>query len=140
MTRFDKDFAVFILTHGRADKVVTYEVLRKQGYTGRIYLMVDDEDKQIDDYKRLYGDEVIVFSKQKAMDMTDAGDNFKRRNSVVYARNYNFTVADELGLKYFLQLDDDYTNFAFAFDNDTCFSRIVPAFPVTSPAPSITTT
>ena len=121
MTRFDKDFAVFILTHGRADKVVTYEVLRKQGYTGRIYLMVDDEDKQIDDYKRLYGDEVIVFSKQKAMDMTDAGDNFKRRNSVVYARNYNFTVADELGLKYFLQLDDDYTNFAFAFDNDKKF-------------------
>ena len=27
MTRFDKDFAVFILTHGRADKVVTYEAV-----------------------------------------------------------------------------------------------------------------
>ena len=121
MTKFDNEFAVFILTHGRADKVITYEVLRKQGYTGRIYLMVDDEDAQIDDYKRLYGDQVIVFSKQEAIDMTDAGDNFKKRNGVVFARNYNFKVAKDLKLKYFLQLDDDYTGFAFAFDNQKKF-------------------
>lgn len=118
---FKDDFAAFILTHGRADRVDTYETLRKHGYTGRIYLMVDDEDKQIDDYKRLYGDQVIVFSKQQAMDMTDAGDNFGRRNGVVYARNMNFKIAEELGLKYFLQLDDDYINFHYAFDNEKVY-------------------
>lgn len=32
MTR--NDFAVFILTHGRADKVETLKVLKKRGYTG----------------------------------------------------------------------------------------------------------
>ena len=37
------NFAVFILTNGRANNVITYKVLRKQGYTGKIYLMVDDE-------------------------------------------------------------------------------------------------
>jgi len=112
-----KDFAVFILTHGRADNVVTYNTLRKQGYTGRIYLMVDDEDKQVDEYKQRYKDQVIVFSKQDAIDMTDSGDNFGKRNSVVFARNYNFIVAKELGIQYFLQLDDDYGGFRYTFDN-----------------------
>jgi len=112
-----KDFAVFILTHGRADNVVTYNTLRKQGYTGRIYLMVDDEDKQVDEYKKRYKDQVIVFSKQDAIDMTDSGDNFGKRNSVVFARNYNFVVAKELGIQYFLQLDDDYGGFRYTFDN-----------------------
>lgn len=112
-----EDFAVFILTHGRANNVVTYRTLRKQGYTGRIILMVDDEDSQIGEYKKLYGDEVVVFNKQAAIDMTDSGDNFGKRNSVVYARNYNFIVAKELGLKYFLQLDDDYTVFRYTLNN-----------------------
>lgn len=110
-------FAVFILTHGRANNVVTYNALRKQGYTGKIYLMVDDEDTQIPEYKRIYGDQVIVFNKQEAIDYTDSGDNFQKRNSVVYARNWNFVVAKEMGIDYFLQLDDDYGNFYNTFDN-----------------------
>jgi hypothetical protein len=109
------NFAVFILTHGRADNVMTYKTLRKCGYTGKIYLLIDDMDSQIDKYKANYGDEVIVFDKQKAIDMTDSGDNQKKHNSVVYARNYNFVVAKELGIDYFLQLDDDYSELKFTF-------------------------
>ena len=111
-------FAVFILTNGRADNVITYKTLKKQGYTGKIYLMVDDEDKQLDQYKNLYKDEVIVFSKQQAIDFTDSGDNLKKRNSVVYARNWNFEIAKNLGIDYFLQLDDDYSYFYNTIDND----------------------
>lgn len=105
------DFAVFILTHGRSDRVVTYKTLKNCGYTGKIYLLVDDEDKEINNYKKIYKDQVIVFNKQKAIDYTDSGDNFKKRNSVVYARNWNFVVAKEMGIKYFWQLDDDYNIF-----------------------------
>lgn len=112
------DFAVFILTHGRADRVVTYNALRKCGYTGCIYLLVDDEDKQLDRYKELYGDQVIVFDKQQAIDYTDSGDNFGKRNSVVFARNWNFVVAKQMGLQYFWQLDDDYSYFGWAADNE----------------------
>ena len=112
------DFVVFILTNGRADNVLTYKTLRKQGYTGRIILLVDNEDEQIDQYKELYKDEVYVFDKQKAIDITDSGDNFNKRNSVVFARNYNFIVAKKLGYKYFLQLDDDYNGFRYTFDNN----------------------
>ena len=121
-------FAVFILTHGRANNVITYATLRKQGYTGQIYLMVDDEDKQIDDYKKLYGKQVIVFNKQTAIDYTDSGDNFKKRNSVVYARNWNFVIAKELGIDYFLQLDDDYSFFGHTANNDGTYLTKRPTF------------
>jgi hypothetical protein len=111
-------FAAFILTHGRANNVITYATLRKQGYTGDIYLMVDNKDKQINEYKKIYGKQVIIFDKQKAIDMTDSGDNFNKHNSVVYARNWNFIVAKEMGIDYFLQLDDDYRHFYNTLDNE----------------------
>ena len=112
-------FAVFILTHGRANTVYTFHTLRKQGYTGKIYLICDDEDKQLDKYKELYGkDSVIVFNKQEAIDATDSGDNFKKRNSVVYARNISFKIAADLGLTHFWQLDDDYTKFDYCTNKE----------------------
>ena len=114
-----RNFAVFILTHGRADSVYTFKTLRQQGYTGKIYLLCDDEDKQISKYKNLYGlDTVIVFNKQDAINKTDSGDNFKKRNSVVYARNINFKIAADLGLTHFWQLDDDYTRFDYSLNEE----------------------
>jgi len=112
------DFAVFILTHGRANNVKTYATLRNSGYTGKIYLILDDEDDQRAEYEKKYPDEIIVFNKQDAIDKTDSGDNFNKRNSVVYARNYSFEIAKNNNIKYFLQLDDDYHHFRYTFDND----------------------
>lgn len=115
----ERKFAVFILTHGRAHHVYTYEALRKHGYTGEIYLVCDDEDKQIKQYLALYGlDSVIVFNKQEAIDNTDSGDNLKKRNSVVYARNQSFKIAADLGLTHFWQLDDDYTRFDYSTNEE----------------------
>ena len=118
MTTNERRFAAFILTHGRADRVYTYNTLRKHGYTGKIYLLCDSEDEQLEEYRERYGDSVIVFDKQEAINITDSGDNFKKRNSVVYARNYNFKVAAELGLTHFWQLDDDYILFEYRADNN----------------------
>lgn len=111
------DFAVFILTHGRANNVITYHTLRKHGYTGRIVLMVDNQDPQQDEYKRLYGDEVVIFDKEEAARHTDSADNFGKLNSVIYARNASYGVAQELGLSYFMQMDDDYTVFLFTINH-----------------------
>ena len=62
----DYEFAVFILTHGRAGHVTTDTVLRRQGFTGRIFYVVDDLDKQVPEYQKLYGkDAVKIFSKKK---------------------------------------------------------------------------
>ncbi|QIK58827.1 hypothetical protein G7050_02800 [Dysgonomonas sp. HDW5A] len=111
----NKDFAVFILTHGRPTKVHTYSSLLKCGYTGRIYIVIDNEDIQAEAYKQAYGDKVIVFDKKAISDTFDEGDNFEDRRAIVYARNACFEIAKNLGIKYFMQLDDDYTAFSYRF-------------------------
>lgn len=110
-----EDFAVLILTNGRPDKVHTYGTLRSQGYTGKIYLVVDDEDPTIQKYVKRYGDEVVVFSKKEVEHEMDLGDNFPERRSILYVRHGVWKVANKLGLKYFAQFDDDYTNFRYRF-------------------------
>lgn len=113
------DFVVFILTHGRPDKQYTYQTLLKQGYTGQIYFIVDNEDKTIDRYRSLYGDRVIVFDKLVASRQVDPMDNFSQlQKGVVCARNSCFEIARKLGYTYFLQLDDDYPNFEYRWDRD----------------------
>lgn len=110
-------FAVFILTHGRPSKVLTYHTLRKRGYDGPIYLLVDVEDDALPEYLKRYGDEVIVFDKQVVAASMDEGDNFQDRRAVVYARNASFGIAERLGLDEFLQLDDDYDHFEYRINS-----------------------
>ena len=108
-------FAVFILTHGRVDSVFTYKTLRKQGYTGDIYTIIDNEDDTADEYRRRFGEKVIVFDKLAISKTFDTADNSDDRRAIVYARNACFGIAKDLGLDYFLELDDDYYEFRFNF-------------------------
>lgn len=111
----NKNYAVFILTHGRPDNVITYRTLRKQGYTGRIFLIVDDEDKTINEYKKTYKNEVIVFSKKDYEKTFDIMDNFIGNKVIVYARNACYDIARKLKLDYFFEYEDDYTQFQYRF-------------------------
>lgn len=114
---FKKDFVVFILTHGRADRQYTYKTLCRSGYTGRCVFVIDNEDEQAEKYKSIYGEEnVYIFDKlaeSKRMDEVFRGD----RRTIVYARNACFEIAKELGYRYFIELDDDYTRFEWRFDD-----------------------
>ena len=114
----NKDFAVFILTHGRPDNVKTLSTLKKCGYTGKIYFIVDNEDKTIEQYQKNYGIEnVKIFDKKAMADNVDEGNNFDNRKVIVHARNYCFELAKELGITYFVQFDDDYTAFDYRIDD-----------------------
>ena len=109
----NKDFAVFILTHGRPDNVITYHTLKTSGYTGKIYIVIDNEDKLADKYYENFGDKVIMFDKKAIAETFDEADNFEDRRAIVYARNACFKIAEELGITYFMQMDDDYGSFHF---------------------------
>lgn len=109
----NNDFCAFILSHGRAKNVITYKTLLKCGYTGKIYIVIDNEDKQQEEYKKIYGDKVIVFDKKEASKSMDIADNFGKRNVILFARNICFKLAEDLGIKNFVQLDDDYNEFKF---------------------------
>jgi hypothetical protein len=105
------DFAIFILTHGRPDRVFTFEKLKEFKYTGRVYLVCDDEDKTLPEYRAKYGDMVLAFSKEEMEGKFDAGDNFQGRRGVIYARNACWDIARQVGVRYFMQFDDDYKGF-----------------------------
>jgi len=101
------DFCVFIISNNRPNKVLTYDTLKKSGYTGKIFLVIDDQDKTVNQYKKTFSN-VIVFSKQKQIKNIDQMDNFNYQRSTGYARNKCFEIAKNLKYKYFIVLDDDY--------------------------------
>jgi hypothetical protein len=110
----NKDFAVFILTHGRPNSVKTFATLNKCGYTGKIYFIVDNEDKTISEYQKNFGVEYVkVFDKKAMADEVDEGNNFDERQTITHARNACFKIAKEIGVTYFVQLDDDYYYFGY---------------------------
>ena len=113
----NKDFVVFILCHKRPHKIKTLSTLRKCGYTGKVFLVVDNEDPCLDDYISNYGEDMVqVFDKKSLMSRIDVGSNFGNTNVVVYARNACFDIAKKIGVTYFMQLDDDYYYFGFRYD------------------------
>jgi len=115
-TDSDDKIVCFILTHGRPEKVYTYNTLKRCGFSGDIYIIIDDEDKSRDEYINKFGDKVVIFSKEQIAKKFDECDNFGDRRSIVYARNACFEIAENMGIKYFMQLDDDYTEFKFSTD------------------------
>lgn len=116
------DFVVFILSHGRADNVYTYKTLRKYGYTGKIVVVIDNEDNQSEKYHKNFHC-VEVFDKKTISTTFDECDNFEDRRAIIYARNACFQIAKKIGFKYFVQLDDDYTYFEYRMYSN---SRQIP--------------
>jgi hypothetical protein len=111
----NKPFCVFVISHGRADNVVTLQTLKQCGYTGALFIICDNEDKTVDQYKKNYGaDTVLVFDKLYYASLVDSCDNFQNRRTTTHARNACFDLAKERGFEYFLVLDDDYNQFRFA--------------------------
>lgn len=75
-------------------------------------MIVDNEDKTVGRYIKNFGSEnVVIFDKSAEILLCDRGNNFGERGTVLMARNACFDIAKKLGIKYFLQLDDDYTSF-----------------------------
>lgn len=106
-----EDFCAFILSHGRPDCVHTYKTLLRAGYTGKVFIVIDDEDKTADEYRARFGDKVLQFCKSEIAARIDEGNNFNDRRAIIYARNVCWDLARQVGCRYFIQLDDDYTSF-----------------------------
>ena len=112
-------FAMFILTHGRPHDVITMQALKDSNYTGKTYIIIDNEDQQADEYRKVFGEEMVIQFDKAAIGKTfDIADTRTDRRATVYARNASFQIAKDLGLDYFMQLDDDYKTFMYRFVKD----------------------
>lgn len=122
MLRTMNDFVVFILTHGRADIVKTHESLRRSGYSGKIIILIDDEDTQEELYRQKFKDDVKVYRKKDVIGEFEIGDNFQKNKGVVFAREGCTQIAKKLGIRYYMQLDDDYVDWGYRFNDDYQYS------------------
>ena len=99
------DFAAMICSHGRAETMTTYSMLRNQGYTGKIIVVIDDEDDQREAYEKNF-ECVEVFCKEEYYEKSDGVIQGKQKG-ILYARNACYDIAEKYGLKYFTEFDDD---------------------------------
>lgn len=109
-----KEFACIVISHGRPE-CSTVKVLRECGYTGKIYIVVDDEDKTLPDYIERYGADVHVFHKEENFDTGDLGGS---KACGVFARNQCLKVAEKNRLTYYLELDDDLENLSYRYNDN----------------------
>ena len=114
------DFAILILTHGRPDNIKTLSSLKRAGYTGKYYIVIDNEDEKANEYYNLYGDKVIMFDKQAISDNPnyDKFDNNNNKKVIYFARNAAMEIAKDLGLKYYMQFDDDYKELWYRYEKN----------------------
>ena len=119
------DFGVLILSHGRPDLVATTITAlteggyRSAGYTGKWWIVLDTEDPTAEQYAARWGaDRLLFFDKDEVAETFDLADNGGSRGVIVYARNAAAVLARDLGLAYYMQLDDDYTYFAHRLERD----------------------
>lgn len=118
MTKHDR-VAALILSHGRPDRVLTFNSLRRSNWSHPIYIVIDNEDAKGDEYRKRFGDEMVIeFDKKAIAETFDTADTQDDRRAIVYARNACWQIARDLGLDYQFQLDDDYTSFAYRWVPD----------------------
>lgn len=117
-------YSVFIISHGRANNQLTVNSLRKCGYNDKIYIIVDNLDKQVDEYiENANGNEIVIFDKEKIFETCDTMDNFHNLSSALYARNFCFELAKRLNIDYFVLLDDDIQHFGIRYDDNGSLKR-----------------
>ena len=112
------NYCVFILSYKRPKNIPTLDSLKKAGFKGKYYIVVDDTDRELETYKKIHGESLLIFNKKEMLKTTDVGDNFENMNLVVFARNACFNLAKELNYDYFIQLDDDYIRFSYAGNHE----------------------
>lgn len=112
-------FAIFICSHGRPE-CITVKALRKAGYTGDIYIVLDNEDDTVQQYLHhcRNNTHVIYFNKQSYVDHMDIGVSPKKakRKVILYAKQACETFADALELDVFGIADDDFLGFRYRYE------------------------
>lgn len=112
------DFVVFILSYGRPKNIKTLNTLKKYNFKGDYRIVCSDDDKSLQEYLDEHKEKVCVFNKEEIQKQFDVGDNQEDKRTVIFARNACWNIAEQIGYKYFIQLDDDYTSFNYRVNEE----------------------
>lgn len=102
------NFAYFIASYGKADSIPTLNVLKRHNHKYPVYIVVGDDDPQLEQYKLLYPDNLLVFSKEEYIPLVDdLGIYAKTHKVCTYSRLAIDKFARLIGVKYVGYLFDD---------------------------------
>ena len=113
-------FTIFIMSYNRCDFLFnkTLKLLKKYEYTGDWYVVVDDNDPQLDKYKkRIPENKLLIYNKKEIGSTFDNMDNFGIQHVVAYPRNFINQIVKTMDYDYYLVLDDDYIALAYKKDD-----------------------
>lgn len=113
-----RDYCVFIISYMRPTAQYTLDALQKYGYSGEVYIVVDDQDPTLDKYLDKYGDRILVFSKEEIAGQFDEADNFSDWRGASYPLNKLYDLAEQLGYEWFIAFGDDYIGFPYRMDGN----------------------
>lgn len=106
--RKTNNIGYFIISHGRPDEQLTYNLFISNGISSDdIFIVCDNLDETLQEYIANYKDNVLIFDKQKYMDLCDSGVQKPTGIHAVYARNAAIDFAKVKGYQYFVVADDD---------------------------------
>lgn len=104
---------IYIISKGRP-KCQTARVLTKKNYTGDWFIVCGNNDDKLEEYKKVWGDRVLVFDWFEEVKKTDFLDNLGFENypsGAAPVRNATRRISFERGELRHWQLDDDYPGF-----------------------------
>ena len=108
-----EDFAIIIPSYDRVNVLLnnTLKMLNNYNYNGKIYIVVSDNDPQLNEYKKKIPEEqLFIFHKPDYYDYYDTFFNKKEFNSKLYSLAF---IDDKLidDLNFFMVIDDDINYF-----------------------------
>lgn len=108
MEMSDYKIGYFIVSNGRADKQLTYELLRSMKCNEQdIHIVCDDMDDSLPTYLENFGDRVRTFDKMHYIKRCDSGVQQASGRHPTYGRNACFDIARELEYTHIIIADDD---------------------------------
>ena len=110
------ELKIFILSHKSPYKCETLDTLKRLNFKGKCFILIDDEDDFVEEYKNIYKDNLIIFHKKDYYDKVDLGvqtSNLPSTSHPVFARNAVEDIAKEMNLDYYILADDDISDFKY---------------------------
>ena len=104
---------IYIISKGRPH-CTTAKTLTDMGYQGEWFIVCGNNDETLPQYKKNWGDRVLVFDWYEQAKKSDFLDNFgteKVSSGAVPVRNAVFTISKSRGEERHWQFDDDYQSF-----------------------------
>lgn len=126
-----KDFAYVIPSYGKAENIPTLNMLRRYSVESPIYLVVGEDDPQLETYINLYAESedvvLLLFNKSDYFGVVDSVGTYNETHKVcTYARAFIDDFAKVHHIKYICFMFDDIESVQLRYvreDNKICSTK-----------------